>query len=828
VTARTRLVSAFVCLVGALAAYQLSYSRGQFSFVPERGFQRVVATDFFPDGPPGSPELPVRFLTYILPPDMKADSVNIRSCDYTLIGHCYIYPAQPQVPADSASPWVPPDTAIYNSSSPYPGAPVGVTHCGFLDGASVVTIAVHPLRYIPARREVYVVSRIEFEFFISEAAGAPRAKVRGICGQRIYDQALKAVIENDNEIPGYYKQPMLIPEQPPESMDRQSFPYPDASEYTIITSDDLASAFQPYADWLTDKGVPACVVRLSEILPYVQGVDDAEKLRNYLMLEYQEGHVIWVLLGGDAGVVPFRYAWSNERDEVLPPGNNSSDVMPCDLYFADMNGVWDSDADSRWGEPYFAPRGDHVDMYPELFVGRLTVRSEEPDKVQNWVNKMLHYETNGSNDLSQFNRATWVYDSVHSERPKPEVRAAFPGYFTHSNYTQVDAPVARNAFGKLPTPGDPTLYAVAGIYNINTHGQPNLFISRYTSVDVLAQNPGPETYDRAGLQWCDVTGDHYVVYSTSCYTAAFDPFVPHPSYVPSDILVADAFTNLYPTTLGIAYLGNTRSGFPGPSGCLQQAFWELLFGTGLFSAPAPSLGVAEGFSKFVFAANGRPACYVNRCHNLFGSPELEPWVMTPAVMVVQAPTTIPKGTPVQFQVHVRTALGVGISGARVCLHKTNDIYQIGWTDSQGAVSFAVQAASTGTIDVTCTRSRGQVIPGPQYLPGRTTCEVTSYRGKGPQSGTGKLPKVLGFGALPSNPVVGCFSVQYGVPAKGRVKLMLCDSQGRVESVLKDGELNPGYYSAAVGLGGRSVPAGVHFLVLAQNGERLTKKLVSLE
>jgi hypothetical protein len=71
-------------------------------------------------------------------------------------------------------------------------------------------------------------------------------------------------------------------------------------------------------------------------------------------------------------------------------------------------------------------------------------------------------------------------------------------------------------------------------------------------------------------------------------------------------------------------------------------------------------------------------------------------------------------------------------------------------------------------------------------------------------------------------------VQYGVPAKGRVRLMLCDAQGRDETIIRDGEMNPGYYRDAFRKDGRSVPAGVHFLVLSQNGKRLTRKLVLME
>jgi hypothetical protein len=757
-------------------------------------------------------------LTYILPPGVKADSVSIKTCDYKFIGDYYLYPAQPQEPTDSTPPWVPPDSAIYNSKSPYPAAPIGIQECGWFDGASVVTVAVHPLMYIPVLREVYLASWIEFDFFVSKANPPSQARIRGINAQKTYDLALRAIIENDNEIPIYYQPPVLIPEQPPEAPDRSPVAYP--REYTIITGDNdfLANAFQPFADWLTDKGVPACVVRLSDVLPYYGGVDDAEKLRKYLQHAYECG-TVWVLLGGDAGVLPFRYGWEQDDWPDLPP-DASSHIMPSDLYFSDMNGTWDSDGDERWGEPH----DDDVDVYPELFVGRLTVR--DGSKAQNWVNKMLQYEMYGSNDLTQFTRATWIYDVDFV--PFLESRAAFPGYFDTSDFYSVIAPVARNAFGISDiNPSGPV--PAAGIYNINCHACPRHFVSRMGSsaprYHVWADNPEGETDHDAGLEVCDLAGCHYIVYdATGCYAAAFDPFLPHEDWEPSDTIVADAHTNLYPTTLGIAYLGNTRLGGGIWSRFLQQAFWELFFGGGVgspYPAAAPSLGSAEGLSKVA-----RPTFYQRHAHNLFGSPELEPWIMEPGSMLVQAPSWILVNAPVHFLVRVADGNNVGIPNVRVCLHKTDDIYQIGWTDAQGVVTFAVQAQSLGTILVTCTHPRGPVTPGQQYLPCQTTCEVVL--GEGPQAEESGLPKVLGFTALIPNPAVGDLTVRYGVPAKGRVRLMLCDVQGRVETVIRDGELNPGYYREAFRKDGRSVPAGVYVLVLAQNGKRVTRKLVLME
>jgi len=531
-----RLPCALVCLVGVLAAHQLSYSPGQFSFEPEREFQRVVAKDFCHDGPPGYPELPVRFLTYILPSGVRADSVSIKACEYKLIGNHYLYPSQPSVPLDSTPPWVPPDSTIYSSKSPYPVAPIVIVERGFFDGASVVTVAVHPLMYKPAIKEVYAVSSVEFEFFTSQAASRSRARIRGINAQKTYDLALRAMVENVNDVPAYYQPPMLMPEQLPEAQGRSPFPSP--CEYTIITNDNdfLVNAFQPFADWLTDKGVPARVIRLGEVLPHFPGVDDAERLRNYLKFGYEQCGTVWVLLGGDAGVVPFRYGWS-QNDRPDPPGNASGDVMPSDLYFSDLNGDWDVDGDGRWGEP----NHDAVDIYPELFVGRLTVR--DVGKVDNWVGKMLRYEKQGSDDLSQFDRAIWIYDSTEHTvsgplYPYPATRAAFTGNFSHTNYNAVTSPVARDAFGRSTAhPGG--AYPAAGLYNIDCHGAPTEFACQSFVHDpgpnewrewwvVRALNQDPETDHKAGLQYCDLFGRHYVVYDIGCYNAAFDSFLPHP------------------------------------------------------------------------------------------------------------------------------------------------------------------------------------------------------------------------------------------------------------------------------------------------------------
>lgn len=186
---------------------------------------------------------------------MKADSIQITIKRVSQIpGSYYLYPAQPDVPLCSIPPWVPPDSIIYNSDSLYPNKFIEIVNSGIFDGARLVTIAVHPLQYRPRSRRIFLVRDIAFTFALSPTDIPNRAKIRGVNAQKTYEAVLKAGVENDEEIPLYYQPPVLVPDAPP--------PQPlTPATYTIITNDaipGMMEAFQPFADWLTDKGVSGC------------------------------------------------------------------------------------------------------------------------------------------------------------------------------------------------------------------------------------------------------------------------------------------------------------------------------------------------------------------------------------------------------------------------------------------------------------------------------------------------------------------------------------------------------------------------------------------
>lgn len=156
--------------------------------------------------------------------------------------------------------------------------------------------------------------------------------------------------------------------------------------YVVITDRHLQGAFMRLAQVRTHGGLNAAVVSLQTIENnYAAGVDLAEKVRLFLRDAHANWQTRWVLLGGDAGVVPIRCARLR-----LGPGIGDID-LPTDQYYACLDGSWNADGDSLWGEnPGPGEPGDAVDFIPELFVGRAPVGAAA--EAVAFVQRTLDYE----------------------------------------------------------------------------------------------------------------------------------------------------------------------------------------------------------------------------------------------------------------------------------------------------------------------------------------------------------------------------------------------------------------------------------------------------
>jgi len=148
--------------------------------------------------------------------------------------------------------------------------------------------------------------------------------------------------------------------------------------YLLITSESLSSSFQPLVDRRTAQGKPGTLVTTEWIDATYDGTrpdggaDLQTKIRNCIIDHYQNHGTLWVALGGDDAVVPVRFCVGN---------------YPTDLYYGDLEGTWDADADGI----YAKAQVDGADLLPEVWVGRIPVRTAT--QATGYIDKVVRYET---------------------------------------------------------------------------------------------------------------------------------------------------------------------------------------------------------------------------------------------------------------------------------------------------------------------------------------------------------------------------------------------------------------------------------------------------
>jgi len=129
--------------------------------------------------------------------------------------------------------------------------------------------------------------------------------------------------------------------QNPESLDQYPRKKSAASSYQllIITGQAFTDGFTAYTSMYDSLGITSQIHTVEDITATMSGVDVQEKIRNFILQEYQQNGIEYALLGGDVDVVPHRSFYCS----VLSGGSywTSSDI-PADLYYSGMDGNYDA------------------------------------------------------------------------------------------------------------------------------------------------------------------------------------------------------------------------------------------------------------------------------------------------------------------------------------------------------------------------------------------------------------------------------------------------------------------------------------------------------
>jgi hypothetical protein len=557
-------------------------------------------------GAPGEPILPYKTINLLIPQGKEVESVSIKSCEQKALDGKFNldFGRRPTPIGQSPSRTAAPKEEIYRSPTPFPSSPYSRISEQYYRGYKILVLTLDPVQYIPQSGKILYFETMTLSVSLKETnQDSPyfRSSIED-------EQAVLGMVENPQAVDSYIGENAKPRQFSTSSLVDSSQSY----QYVIITNTELNSSFQLLVTWKNSKGINSTTVLKGDILAdpsyfsngafgdgdgSTQFNSSSARIRNFIRDAYLNWETEYVLLGGDVGVIPTRGLYAFVETDPLTIDYS----IPSDLYFGALDGSWNNDNDTVWGETIFdagpenGTAGEEADFFAEVYIGRATV--DTPQEATNFVDKTLWYESNSDDDY--FKKALMIGEMLDEEtmggNSKDLVTEKIPRYTTTRLYSR----------DKTFSQSSVVTAINSGTHILNHDGH-----SSTTSMMELS----PSEIDTL------ITNDQYFFgYSLGCYAAAFDA---------SDSVVEHFIYNAHGA---FAFISNSRYGWylsgssMGPGEQYDRAFFQVLTST------TQNLGKTLQLSKeTLYSANVQRWTYFNL--NLLGDPE------TPLMIEIDAPT----------------------------------------------------------------------------------------------------------------------------------------------------------------------------------------------
>jgi hypothetical protein len=420
-------------------------------------------------------------------------------------------------------------------------------------------------------------------------------------------------------------------------------------DHVVITSSSYTTYYQNLVNWHTKKGIKDTVITTSWIYANYSGSTNQERIRNFIIDANSTWGTLYFLMGGEQNIVPFYYI--NYYDENTPS----------DQYYSDFDDDWTH----------------------EVFVGRAT--GDNITQINTFVNKVLKYEKDpprSSYPLDVLMLGMDLDPSTHAEYLKNSIDNYIPAHFNINKVYDSHGGNHRDSFISYLNAGQNLVnHADHCYYTYMGTGDRNHGWGIYNShVDALVNNDQLSVVvslgcDPNGMDYNDCIAEHFVIYN--------------------------------PDQAGVAFTGNTRSGWGyvgdpySLSGKLDLEWWK-----GLFSRGKYDLGQVLVDSKHNFSTSFPDQGLKRHCEwtfNLLGEPAMPLWTDEPDSFAVTFPPNLPLGAS-SFLVHVEDSTAhTPVELAYVCLWKEGEVYERGYTNASGDVSLNPSPSTMGTMHITVTK-----------------------------------------------------------------------------------------------------------------------------
>ncbi len=514
-----------------------NYFFGNPTIAEKEGFQTISFPQTKLSGKKGEPLLPYYAVRLLLPPGQIAEQIEIVSSDRKKMDAEFLLaPAQPSRPisAGHSGEFVI-NEQIYDSENSYPENQHGKLITQFMNGHAIALTTITPIVYFPQQKDIFYFGKITVRIKTRSSSNFPYEKM------------------NSNKI-GRIKKFV----QNPEMSFRYNYPLRD-DEYQIliitptIFQNELSALEQHYLQ----QGLLSQITSLAEITSSQPGQDVAEKMRNYIIQEYQDHAIEHVILVGDVEHLPYRGFYC-----YVESGNGyQDDDIPADLYFSALDGNWNDDGDDLWGEI------GEEDLLPEIAVARISVSTT--DELQNMLNKTFAFENQPV--LGELRNPLLAGENLYNDPLTwgGDYLDLLVGFHDDNGYVTDGIPNDHN----ITTMYDRDLGSWNGselIAEIN-QGQSFIHHSGHSSAEYTMRLTNSDITNNNFSQVNGIDHNFTFVYSHGCICGAFD----------HDDCIAERMTNI--ENFLVAFVGNSRYGWfnegqtEGPSAHLHREFVDALY-----------------------------------------------------------------------------------------------------------------------------------------------------------------------------------------------------------------------------------------------------------
>lgn len=360
--------------------FEFVFTSNALSISSFNGYDRVqLINAVLPEeDTPGTPWLPAQYVNILLPDNTRAVTCSVTADESLAFTNVLVLPVQPPQPLSMpAAAFTPPDEAVYQGNEKLPTvfAVPGLIHK--LRGHSFLSLRLNPIRYIPARRELYLVRRMVLTVN-NETLRTVASPAFQPTPTAIFDEMTRGLVINPERLA--VRNRKTGGEQPAGGVD-----------YLLITSPAMSNAFQQLANHrLSKNGLSGKIVTTNYIAANYSGVrpdggtDLQTKIRNCIKANVTDNGTTYVILGGDDTIIPKRGCYVACSDET----ENS---MPTDLYYGGLDGTWDENANGIYGEADYSGALDEGDLAYDVIVARIPVRTAT--QATDYINKLIRFET---------------------------------------------------------------------------------------------------------------------------------------------------------------------------------------------------------------------------------------------------------------------------------------------------------------------------------------------------------------------------------------------------------------------------------------------------